>query len=252
MAAEDTWYASDLVGFRVIEDTSGALVPEGPARPVMQGGAPMRKPASHIESRRPWAALSILAALALSSVAHAAGSSPAPPRETPPPEAAPSSFGRAADSTVAPGRADAAKVYAKAWSISEDAKKELASGKADSAKKRFGKALKKFQEAADMDPTYYEAWNMVGYCSRKSGDLKRSFEAYEKCLLIEPEYAQAHEYLGEAYLMSGDLAKAKEQLLWLVSRKSDQAGELATKIEAFQKGGPGAAQSDSTGHTGSW
>ena len=213
----------------------------------------MRKVAPHIEIRYSWT-LSVLAALALSSVAHASGSSPAPPKQTPPPEAAPSSFGKDADSTVAPGRADAAKVYAKAWQISEDAKKDLASGKADSAKKRFGKALKKFQEAADMDPTYYEAWNMVGYCSRKSGDLKRSFQAYEKCLLIEPEYAQAHEYLGEAYLMSGDVAKAKEQLLWLVSRKSDQAGELATKIEAFQKGGTGAAQDgrDSTGHIRGW
>ena len=204
------------------------------------------------------AALSILLALALSSAAHAAGTSPAPPKQTPPPEGMPSSFGKSADSVAVPGRADAAKVYAKGWEISEDAKKELKSGKAESAKKRFGKALKKFQEAADIDPTYYEAWNMVGYCARKSGNLKRSFEAYEKCLLIEPEYAQAHEYLGEAYLMSGDLAKAKEQLLWLVSRKSDEAGELAAKIESFQKGGAGAAgagaagaaASDSTGSDG--
>jgi tetratricopeptide (TPR) repeat protein len=172
-----------------------------------------------------------------------------------PPGAAPSSFGKAADSIPVPGRADAEKLYAKGWEISEEARKEL---KAESAKKRFGKALKKFQEAADIDPTYYEAWNMVGYCARMSGDLKRSFQAYEKCLLIEPEYAPAHEYLGEAYLMSGDLAKAKEQLLWLVSRKSDQAGELATKIEAFQKAGAagagagaaGAATSDSTGTAG--
>src|SRR5258705_3068420 len=214
----------------------------------------MPKAASHLELRCSSAALSILAALALSSVAHAAGSSPVPQKQIPAREAAPSSFGKGADSTVVPGRADAAKVYAKAWGISEDAKKDLASGKADSAKKRFGKALKKFQEAADMDPAYYEAWNMVGYCSRKSGDLKRSFAAYEKCLLIEPEYAQAHEYLGEAYLMSGDLAKAKEQLLWLVSRKSDQAGELATKIEAFEKGSSNGRQDgrDSLGRIPGW
>ncbi len=197
------------------------------------------------------AALSVLGLLVFSSAANAAGSSP-PPRQTPPPESAPASLSTPSDSAAVPGRADAEKIYAKGWGICEDAKKDLAAGKADSARKRFGKAIKKFQQAADTDPTYYEAWNMVGYCSRKSGDLKRSFEAYQKCLQIEPEYAQAHEYLGEAYLMSGDLAKAKEQLLWLVSRKSDQAGELATKIEAFQKDGPAAAQSDSTGHVGGW
>ena len=91
---------------------------------------------------------------------------------------------------------------------------------------------------------------MVGFCSRKTGDLKASLEAYQKCLAIEPEYAQAHEYLGETYLTLNDLAKAKEQLMWLVARKSDQAGELATKIEAFEKGG--AASPDSTAKGGGW
>ena len=197
---------------------------------------------------------SVLALFALAPLALGSGSAPSPPprQEPPPSEASPAGFGKSADSTVVPGRADAEKSYAKGWEISEDAKKDLAAGKADSAKKKFGKALKKFKDAVDTDPAYFEAWNMVGFCSRKSGDLKRSFEAYEKCLLIQPEYAQAHEYLGEAYLMSGDLAKAKEQLLWLVSRKSEQAGELATKIDEFQKNGHGAAQSDSTAKGGGW
>jgi len=192
-----------------------------------------------------------LALLCTPSISRAAGSSPPPP---PPPREMPSANASAGqtDSTMIPGRADAEKSYKKGWEISEDAKKQLAAGKQDDAKKKFGKALKKFREATDYDPKYFEAWNMVGFCSRKSGDLKGSFEAYHKCLEIEPEYAQAHEYLGEAYLMTNDLAKAKEQLLWLVSRKSDQAGELATKIEAFEKGTPGAAQSDSTAKGGGW
>jgi Flp pilus assembly protein TadD len=194
----------------------------------------------------------LLAALLIPSAAHAVGSSP---ERTPRPatrEAAPGAAGKP-DSTLIPGRADAEKAYAKGWEISEDAKKELAAGKSDSAKKKFGKALKRFKEATDYDPSYFEAWNMVGFCSRKSGDLKGSFAAYMKCLEIEPEYAQAHEYLGEAYLMTGDLAKAKEQLMWLVARKSEQAGELATKIESFEKNGaPGPARADSTAEGGGW
>jgi Tfp pilus assembly protein PilF len=196
-------------------------------------------------------ALLSLAFLCIPSITRAAGSSPPPP---PPPREMPSANANAGqtDSTMIPGRADAEKSYTKGWEISEDAKKQLAAGKKDDAKKKFGKALKKFREATDYDPKYFEAWNMVGFCSRKSGDLKGSFEAYHKCLEIEPEYAQAHEYLGEAYLMTGDVAKAKEQLLWLVSRKSQQAGELATKIEEVEKGGGGAAQSDSTAKGGGW
>jgi Tfp pilus assembly protein PilF len=151
-------------------------------------------------------------------------------------------FGKPADSTAVPGRADAEKIYAKGWELAEEAKKELAAGKSDSAKKRFGKALKKFNEATELDPSYYQAWNMVGFCSRKSGDLKRAFAAYQKCLEIEPEYAEAHEYLGEAYLMSGDTARAKEQLAWLRSRKSEEAEELAEKVEAYEKGGAAAVE----------
>ncbi|HXF58349.1 MAG TPA: tetratricopeptide repeat protein [Candidatus Saccharimonadales bacterium] len=194
--------------------------------------------------------LLLIAAVSIPRAGHAAGSAPPPP---PPPREMPSAASNAGttDSTLIPGRADAEKSYQKGWEISEDAKKDLAAGKADNAKKKFGKALKKFREATDYDSKYFEAWNMVGFCSRKSGDLKGSFEAYHRCLEIEPEYAQAHEYLGEAYLMTGDVAKAKEQLLWLVSRKSDQAGELATKIEGVEKGG-GAAQSDSTAKGGGW
>ena len=126
--------------------------------------------------------------------------------------------------------------------MAQEAKQEQTSGKSDSAKKRFGKALKKFKEAVEIDPSYYQAWNMVGYCSRKSGDLKHAFEAYQKCLAIEPEFAPAHEYMGEAYLMSGDVAKAKEQLLWLVSRKAEESGTLSARIEEYQKSGGTAAQ----------
>src|SRR5215470_10038620 len=166
--------------------------------------------------------LFILIAVALPCAAYAAGTAPSPPpRETSHEAPASTDMGKATDSTAVAAaaeavKADSKKAYAKAWDISEDAKKDLAAGKADAAKKKFGKALKKYREATEIDPNNYEAWNMVGYCSRKSGDLKASFEAYQKCLEIEPEYAQAHEYLGEAYLMSGDLAKAKEQLMWLV------------------------------------
>ena len=198
----------------------------------------------------------LLILLALPCAALAAGTAPSPPPREASHETPSSDLGQAADSTAAAAAAasaDSKKAYAKAWDISEDAKKDLVAGKADSAKKKFGKALKKYREATDLDPNNYEAWNMVGYCSRKAGDLKASFEAYQKCLAIEPEYAQAHEYLGEAYLMSGDVAKAKEQLIWLVARKSDQAGELANHIEAFEKGnGGGAAQSDSTAKGGGW
>jgi len=194
--------------------------------------------------RRPFLGIipALLVALGFAAGARASGTAPQPPRQTPPPEVAPESPAQPAEAAAKRGRAEAEKIYAKGWETVEEAKKELAAGKADSAKKRFGKALKKFDEATQIDPSYYRGWNMVGFCSRKTGDLKRAFEAYQKCLSIEPEYAEAHEYLGEAYLMSGDRAKAKEQLAWLISRKSGEADDLAEKIEAFDKGGAAAVE----------
>src|SRR5262245_53097056 len=110
----------------------------------------------------------ILSALASAPDVRAAGTSPPPrePRESSQPQTPETAFGTMADSLAAQRvRAEAEKSYAKAWQICEDAKKELASGKGDSAKKKFGKALKKFNEATELDSRYYEAWNMVGYCA---------------------------------------------------------------------------------------
>ena len=61
----------------------------------------------------------------------------------------------------------------------------------------------------------HEAWNLVGYTARKTGDYDKSFKAYQRCLDIKPDYAPAREYLGEAWLDKGEVKKAHDQLLWL-------------------------------------
>lgn len=146
----------------------------------------------------------------------------------------------AADSAAATAkaRASAEALYKKGWDESEAAKADLANKKTKDANKKFAKALKHYDEATKLDPAYFEAWNMVGFCSRKTGDLKRSFAAYDKALALKPDYDEAHEYLGEAYLMSGDIAKAKEQLAWLKEKQSPEAAELEEAIEAAEKGQP--------------
>ena len=41
------------------------------------------------------------------------------------------------------------------------------------------------------------------------------FQHYNQALAIDPKHRGAHEYLGEAYLMVGNLPKAKEELATL-------------------------------------
>lgn len=174
-----------------------------------------------------------LALILTAETVSSSGSSPsAPPRQEPPssqmPPAQQVEPGAKENTTLA--RAEAEKLYAKGYEAAQDAKKEQKAGKAGDAKKKFGKALKKFEGAVERDATYFEAWNMVGFCERNLGNLDRAFAAYEKALTLKPDYDEAHEYLGEAYLMSGDVAKAKVELAWLRARDSDEAEELAEKI----------------------
>ena len=140
-----------------------------------------------------------------------------------------------ADSTVSKARVEAEALYAEGWELSEAAKKDETAGKADTSQKKFCKARKKYEAAVSTDSTYYQAWNMVGYCARHCGDLSASLNAYMKCLALAPDYEEAHEYLGELYIRMGDMEKARAELAWLESRKSDEAKELAGKIEAAAK-----------------
>lgn len=50
--------------------------------------------------------------------------------------------------------------------------------------------------------------NYIGYSHRKAGRLETGIEAYKKALALDPDFVQAREYLGEAYVLAGkkDLA----------------------------------------------
>jgi len=163
-------------------------------------------------------------------------STPASARE---PASSPSLLPAASDSAAeaAALHARVIQLYRKGFNLTLEAKADLQAGKNKDAKKKFEKALKIFDQVTKLDPTHYESWNMVGFTSRKTGDLKRAFPAYEKALALNPEYEEAHEYLGEAYIMSGNLVKAKEQLAWLKVKGGEEAAELEAAIEAAEKGG---------------
>jgi len=184
--------------------------------------------------------------LALAVLAPRAESSgtPAPPKQERPAqrEAAdappPDSAAIGAEAKALRGQAE--ESYAKGYAEAQEAKGLEKAGKEKDAKKKFGKALGRFQHIVESYPQYFEAWNMLGFCARKTGDLKRAFDAYQKCLAINPEYEEAHEYLGEAHLMAGNIAKAKEQLAWLKTRGSDEAGELEEAIAKAEAGAPKA------------
>jgi pentatricopeptide repeat protein len=56
------------------------------------------------------------------------------------------------------------------------------------------------------------ALNYRGYATRRMGRVDEGIGYYLKSVALDPHYAQVREYLGEAYVMKGDIPRAEAQL----------------------------------------
>lgn len=70
------------------------------------------------------------------------------------------------------------------------------------------------KDAVASNPENANYHNLYAYSIRKGAnpDMNLVFKHYNEALRIEPKHRGAHEYIGEAYLMVGNLEKAKEHL----------------------------------------
>ncbi len=98
---------------------------------------------------------------------------------------------------------------------------------------RYQEAMSDFRQAISMKSDYAEAYNMLGFCTRKLGNVPAAFTYYEKALQLKPDFPEAREYYGEAYLQEGNLAKAVQQYIILEKSSSKNARELLDKIDGF-------------------
>jgi Tfp pilus assembly protein PilF len=73
------------------------------------------------------------------------------------------------------------------------------------------------RDAVARDPSNADYHNLYAYSIRKGAnpDMSLVFKHYNAALSIDPKHKGAHEYLGEAYLMVGNVGKAKEHLAQL-------------------------------------
>ena len=62
------------------------------------------------------------------------------------------------------------------------------------------------------NPNTAVALNYRGYATRHMGKLDEGIQYYLRSVRLDPRYAQVREYLGEAYVIKGDLVSAKYQL----------------------------------------
>jgi Tfp pilus assembly protein PilF len=84
-------------------------------------------------------------------------------------------------------------------------------------RKDWAGAQNVLRDAVARNPQNAEYHNLYAYSMRMGPNpsMDLVFRHYNEALRIDPKLRGAHEYLGEAYLMTGNVAKAKEHLALL-------------------------------------
>ena len=100
----------------------------------------------------------------------------------------------------------------------------------------YEKAIMRLSKVVAAKPGNADAWNWIGFSHRKLKKFDQAMSAYQKALAIDPNHRGANEYLGELYLQTGDLAKAKERLKKLdgiCTFGCDEFDDLKAAIKAY-------------------
>jgi len=138
---------------------------------------------------------------------------------TAPPQHDPAAARPSAESEVA-----AAAIPAEAWpicssmgSIGDTADwapldPDFAAGKKALASDDWAGAIEALTRAGLRDAHNADIQNYLGYAYRRLRHLDPAIRHYQQALLLNPRHRGAHEHLGEAYLVLGNLANAEEHL----------------------------------------
>lgn len=116
---------------------------------------------------------------------------------------------------------------------------DFVAGKRAIEAKDWNAAIKALSSAALRDTRNADIQNYLGYAHRHTGRLDLAFPHYARALQLDPRHRGAHEYVGEAYLLAGDVAKAEEHLAALrriCVIPCEEYADLAKAIEAYRAG----------------
>ena len=110
-------------------------------------------------------------------------------------------------------------------------KKLESKGKNEKALKLYDKAYKKLLEANKVDRKNPDILNYLGFTLRKAGKYEQAEKYYLQGLEIKPDHNGINEYLGELYVTTNRLDKAKERLAILKDCKCEEYNELKEVIK---------------------
>ena len=90
----------------------------------------------------------------------------------------------------------------------------IAAAREANGRKDYAKSSEILRDALAKTPGNADYHNLYAYSVRKGANpnMDLVFKHYNEALRINPQHRGAHEYIGEAYLMVGNVGKAKEHL----------------------------------------
>ena len=138
------------------------------------------------------------------------------------------SFSAGSDSSSVSNKTD---YYQEAKRLVKRAGKLEKKEKTEKATKLYSQAFKKLEKAYSSDKSNPDILNYLGYTSRKIGNFEQAEKFYLAGLKIKPNHNGINEYLGELYVQTDRIDKAKGSLEVLKNCNCDEYKELELIIK---------------------
>jgi Flp pilus assembly protein TadD len=121
--------------------------------------------------------------------------------------------------------------YKSAKKLVKRAKKMESKGKNEKALKLYNSAYEELLEANKIESRNPDILNYLGFTLRKAGKFEQAEKYYLQGLEIKPNHNGINEYLGELYIQTDRIDKAKERLAVLKNCKCEEYDELKELID---------------------
>lgn len=112
---------------------------------------------------------------------------------------------------------------------------------------RHAAARVEFEKALELKGEDPDILNMLAFTLRKTGELERAFELYERALTARERFPQAREYLGEAHIQA-----ALHQIRILRGYGAEGQEELEVLLDALRRAANLAAGTDFEVEPANW
>ena len=122
------------------------------------------------------------------------------------------------------------KLYNKGALLIKQGKKLEKKDKIEKAKKKYLRAIKYLEQSNQIEPGKPNTLNYLGFALRKTGNFEDAEKFYLEGLKIDPEHVGINEYLGELYIATNRVDKAKERLKVLETCNCEEYSELKNLI----------------------